>query len=187
MASWTGLQCATFLRVDKYGLIDPDDLKNAVTGKTCLVSIMAANNETGSIQPVAELARIAREQGALFHTDAVQAAGKIPVDVQAWGVDFLTVSGHKFHGPKGTGAVYIRKGMELEPLIHGGKQEWGLRGGTENTPGIVGMGRAASLAVNCLRQMENVRVFRDRLFEGISRIVPGARLNGHPEARLPNT
>ena len=177
----------TFLPVDKYGLIGPDDLKKALTGKTCLVSIMAANNETGSIQPVAELARIARERGALFHTDAVQAAGKIPVDVQAWGVDFLTVSGHKFHGPKGTGAVYVRKGVELEPLIHGGKQEWGLRGGTENTPGIVGMGRAASLAVNGLQQMENVRVLRDRLFDGISKIVPGARLNGHPQARLPNT
>ncbi|MGC2424915.1 MAG: aminotransferase class V-fold PLP-dependent enzyme [Nitrospirota bacterium] len=177
----------TFLPADRYGLIDPDDLKKAVTAKTCLVSIMAANNETGSIQPVAELAHIAREQGALFHTDAVQAAGKIPVDVQAWEVDFLTVSGHKFHGPKGTGAVYIRKGVELEPLIHGGKQEWGLRGGTENTPGIVGMGRAASLAVNGLRQTGLIRALRDRLFEGISRIVPGARLNGHPEERLPNT
>jgi cysteine desulfurase NifS len=177
----------TFLPADNCGVIDPDSLKKTLTARTCLVSIMAANNESGSIQPVTELARIARERGALFHTDAVQAAGKIPVDAQAWGVDFLTVSGHKFHGPKGTGAVYIRKGVELEPLIHGGKQEWGLRGGTENTAGIVGMGRAASLAMDSLRHMDSVRALRDRLFEGISGIVPDARLNGHPEARLPNT
>ncbi len=161
----------------------------AITEKTCLVSIMAANNETGSLQPVTELAAVAREKGVLFHTDAVQAVGKIPVDVQAWGVDFLTLSGHKFHGPKGTGAVYVRKGVErLPPLIHGGKQEGGLRGGTENSAGIIGMGRAAQLAAQRLDEMQNrVRRMRDALYEGIARIVPAARLNGHPEKRLPNT
>ncbi len=179
----------TYLPVGRDGLVDPADLSQALSDATCLVSIMAANNETGSLQPIGELARIAREHGVLFHTDAVQAVGKIPVDVAAWGVDFLTLSGHKFHGPKGTGAVYIRRGIEfMPPLIHGGKQEAGLRGGTENTPGIVGMGKAASLAAARLGDMDGrVRRMRDALYEGLTRIVPAARLNGHPEKRLPNT
>ena len=179
----------TYLPVGRDGIVNPEDLPGAVTGKTCLVSIMAANNETGSLQPVTELAAIARGKGVLFHTDAVQAVGKIPVDVQAWGVDFLTLSGHKFHGPKGTGAVYVRKGVEvLPPLIHGGKQEGGLRGGTENSVGIIGMGRAAQLAVQRLDGMQNrVRRMRDALYEGIARIAPRAQLNGHPANRLPNT
>jgi cysteine sulfinate desulfinase/cysteine desulfurase-like protein len=150
---------------------------------------MAANNETGSLQPVTTLSAIAREKGVLFHADAVQAVGKIPVDVQAWGVDFLTLSGHKFHGPKGAGAVYVRKGVEvLPPLIHGGKQEAGLRGGTENSIGIIGMGRAAQLAAQRLDGMQNrVRRLRDALYDGIVRVVPQAVLNGHPDNRLPNT
>jgi cysteine desulfurase NifS len=178
----------TYLPVDRNGIVSAEQLAAALGEKTCLVSIVAANNETGSLQPIEELARIARDKGVLFHTDAVQAVGKIPVDVQAWGVDFLTFSGHKFHGPKGTGAVYVRKGVEIGPLIHGGKQEGGLRGGTENTLGIVGTGRAAGLAARRLNEMQDrVRRMRDRLYEGILRIVPGAMLNGHPEKRLPNT
>jgi cysteine desulfurase NifS len=178
----------TYLPVDRFGIVDPEDLARAITDKTCLVSIMAANNETGSIQPVADLARMARERGVLFHTDAVQAVGKIPVNAEEWGVDFLTLSAHKFRGPKGIGAVYMRKGVAIPPLIHGGKQEGGLRGGTENTAGIVGMGNAAGLALQGVIEMEaRVKKMRDTLYEGIARIVPGAKLNGHPVKRLPNT
>jgi cysteine desulfurase NifS len=177
----------TYLPVDANGIVSPKDLDAAIHEKTCLVSIMAANNETGSIQPIPELARISRAKGVLFHTDAVQALGKIPVDVQAWGIDFLTLSGHKFHGPKGVGAVYIRKGLEISPLIHGGKQEGGLRGGTENTLGIIGMGAAASLAFRQLEDMSRVRKMRDMLYNGIVRIRPDASLIGHPDLRLPNT
>jgi cysteine desulfurase NifS len=178
----------TYLPVDRYGIVSMEDLSRAISEKTCLVSIAAANNETGSLQPIEELARIARGKGVLFHTDAVQAVGKIPVDVEAWGVDFLTLSGHKFHGPKGTGAVYVRKGVKIGALIHGGKQEGGLRGGTENTLGIVGTGHAARLAAHRLGEMQDrVRRMRDRLYEGIVCIAGGAKLNGHPEKRLPNT
>ena len=178
----------TYLPVDRYGIVHPEELSRAITERTCLVSIMTANNETGSLQPIAELARIARERGVPFHTDAVQAAGRTAIHVDEWGVDFLTLSAHKFRGPKGTGAVYIRKGMEIPPLIHGGKQEGGLRGGTENTTGIVGMGTAAGLALQELPEMEiRVKALRDLLYDGISRAIPGARLNGHPEKRLPNT
>jgi len=178
----------TYLPVDRNGIVDPDDLRDALTVKTCLVSIMYANNETGSIQPIADLARIAKERGVLFHTDAVQAVGKVPVDIEELGVDFLTMSGHKFHGPKGIGAVYIRKGAETGPLIHGGRQEAGLRGGTENTMGIAGLGKAAQLAERQPKEMqEKVRVLRDSLHAGILDMVPEAILNGHPEQRLPNT
>ncbi len=177
----------TYLEVDRTGRLNPDDLASNITNKTCLVSVMAANNETGSIQPVPELALIAKERSVLFHTDGVQAIGKIPVDVESLGVDFLTMSGHKFYGPKGIGALYVRKGVNLEPLIHGGKQEGGLRGGTENVAGIVGFGKAAELALKNLSRMDKVREMRDRLEEGIETIVPEAKLNGHPEERLLNT
>ena len=157
----------TYLPVDGNGIVRSEQLSEALCDKTCLVSIMAANNETGSIQPIQELAEIVRNKGVLFHTDAVQAVGKIPVDVQAWGVDFLTLSGHKFHGPKGIGAAYVRKGVEIGPLIHGGKQESGLRGGTENTPGIIGMGRAAQLAAQRLGEMQDrVRHMRTGYMRG---------------------
>jgi cysteine desulfurase NifS len=178
----------TYLSVDTYGRVRPEDLEAAITDRTCLVSIMTANNETGSIQPVSELARIAHERGVLFHTDGVQAVGKLPIDVEALEVDFLTMSAHKFYGPKGIGALYIRKGIQLEPLIHGGKQESGMRAGTENTVGMVGFGKGAELGEERLKEMNTrVRGLRDRLGEGISRIVPDARFNGHPEHRLPNT
>jgi cysteine desulfurase NifS len=190
ICAWLGKYgfTVTCLPVDSFGRVRPEDLEKAMTDHTFLVSIMAANNETGSLQPIMDLVRVAHQRGVLFHTDAVQAVGKIPVDVEALGVDFLTLSGHKFHGPKGVGALYLRKGIELEPLVHGGGQEGGLRAGTENTVGIAGVGKAAELAGERLTDMnQRVRVLRDRLWEGIRRLLPGAKLNGHPEDRLPNT
>jgi cysteine desulfurase NifS len=177
----------TYLGVDETGRVQPGDLASAVNEKTCLVSIMTANNETGSIQPVPELVRICKEKGVLFHTDATQAVGKIPVDVEISGVDILTMSAHKFHGPKGVGALYIRKGIEMDSLIHGGKQEDGLRAGTENVIGIAGFGRAAELAVQGLPDMNRVRKLRDKLQQGIEALIPEAKLNGHPHERIPNT
>ncbi len=177
----------TYLDVDSTGMVDPHDLASAISEKTCLVSIMLANNECGTIQPVAELAQTAKERQVLFHTDAVQAAGKIPIDVQALGVDFLTLSGHKLHGPKGVGVLYMHKGAGLVPLIHGGKQENGIRAGTENVIGIAGFGRAAEFALQNLPRMALVSSRRDRLEDGIRSLVPEARLNGHPDDRLPNT
>ncbi len=177
----------TYLEVDEYGLIDPAQLRDAITNETLLVSLMMANNEVGTIEPVKELCAIAQERGVLFHTDAVQAAGKIPIDVEELGVDLLSLSAHKFHGPKGVGALYIRKGVRLEPLVHGGKQEGGMRAGTENVPAIVGMGKAAELARQSVRDAEELSRRRDRLEAGIRRLIPKAVLNGHPERRLPNT
>ncbi|MHB8204096.1 MAG: IscS subfamily cysteine desulfurase [Desulfomonilaceae bacterium] len=177
----------TRLPVNREGVVDPDDLRTALTGDTILVSVMAANNETGALQPISDLARVARRHGALFHTDAVQAVGKIPVDVRQWEVDLLTLSGHKIHGPKGIGALYVRQGVTLDPLVHGGKQEHGFRAGTENVPGIVGLGKAAEIAIQRLPEMDRVRRLRDRLEDGIKGIVPDARLNGHLRERLPNT
>ena len=178
----------TYLPVDGSGRVCPDDLSRAVTTDTFLVSIMTANNETGTVQPVRELAAAAREKGVPFHTDAVQAAGRMELQVESLGVDFLSLSAHKFHGPKGAGALYVRSGMTLEPLVHGGGQENGLRAGTENTIGIVGLGKAAELALKRLPEMEDrVRQLRDALKDGIMSLVPGARVNGHPEHCLPNT
>jgi cysteine sulfinate desulfinase/cysteine desulfurase-like protein len=148
---------------------------------------MTANNETGVIQPIVELVRIARGRGILFHTDAVQAVGKIPIDVEELGVDLVTVSGHKLYGPKGVGALYVRKGVVLESLVSGGKQEKGMRAGTENVMGIVGFGRAAELAIDNLREMKRVREMRDALEKGIQDLIPGVKRNGHGEQRLPNT
>jgi cysteine desulfurase NifS len=177
----------TYLRVDVDGLVDPADLEDCITDDTILVSIMMANNEVGSIQPIRDLTAIAHDQGALFHTDAVQAVGKIPVDVVDLDVDLLTVSAHKFHGPKGAGALYKHKTIRLEPLIHGGKQESGLRAGTENVPAIVGFGKAAEVARTCLGTRNEVRRLRDLLECTIKEQVSDARLNGHREQRLPNT
>ena len=170
------------------GRVRPEDLARALTPDTCLVSIMLANNETGALQPIRELAALTHAAGALFHTDGVQAVGKIPVDVEALGVDFFSLSGHKFHGPKGIGALYVKKGINLEPLIHGGGQEGGRRAGTENTPGIVGLGVAAELAEKRLAAMATVvQDLRDELWQGLKNIFPEARLNGPLEERLPNT
>jgi cysteine desulfurase NifS len=178
----------TYLPVDAYGRVRPEDLKHALNPRTCLVSVMLANNETGSIMPIAEMVALAQAQGALFHTDGVQAVGKIPVDMDSLGVDFFSLSGHKFHGPKGIGALYVRRGLDLIPLVHGGGQEGGRRAGTENTPGIIGVGAAAELAEKRLSGMATlIKGLRDELWAGIARIFPEARLNGHFEERLPNT
>jgi len=177
----------TYLDVGRDGWLDPEKLRSAVAGDTILVSIMMANNEVGTILPVKELSSICREKGILFHTDAVQAVGKIKVDIQELGVDMLSLSGHKFHAPKGVGALYVRKGIGLETLIHGGKQESGIRAGTENVPAIVGLGKAAELATYTLRDSERISGLRDKLEEGIRKLVPNAMLNGHRENRLPNT
>lgn len=177
----------TYLEVDGYGCLEPDKLEAAMTADTILVSIMLANNEVGTILPVRRLSDIAHEKGVLFHTDAVQAIGKIAVDVKELGADMLSLSGHKFGAPKGIGALYIGKGIELEPLIHGGSQESGYRAGTENVPAIAGLGKAAELAIRTVRDADNIRGLRDRLEKGIKELLPGAILNGHPVDRLPNT
>lgn len=177
----------TVLPVDGDGLVDPGELRRVLHERTLVVSVQLANNEVGTIQPVAELAALARAAGALFHTDAVQAAGKVPVDVEALGVDLLTLSAHKLNGPKGVGALYVRKGVELVPLVHGGRQERGLRAGTENVAGIVGMGAAAERALAGLVEAPRIAALRDRLEVGIRALVPGARRNGSRERRLPNT
>ena len=177
----------TYLEVDKYGCPAPKKLRDAITHETILVSIMMANNETGTILPITELCALAHEKNVLFHTDAVQAIGKISVDVRELDVDMLSMSGHKFHAPKGIGALYVRKGIKLEPIIHGGQQEGGLRAGTESVHSIVGLGKAAELAMYTLQEYERVRVLRDKLEAGIRKLVPDASLNGHPTDRLPNT
>ncbi len=177
-----------YLPVDRYGVIDPASLEEALTPDTVLVSIMHANNEVGTIQPIAELAALAKSRGVLFHTDAVQSVGKIPVDVQALGVDLLSLSGHKLYAPKGIGALYVRKGTALWPLINGGHQEEGLRAGTENVAGIVALGKACALAQQ-EQESENKRltILRDQLHHGICAAVPDVSLHGHPTQRLPTT
>lgn len=176
---------ATFLPVDEYGRVSPDDLKNAIRDDTALVSIMLANNEIGTIQPIEELCKVAHERRVPFHTDAVQAAGHIPIDVRQLGVDMLSLSAHKFRGPKGVGALYVKVGRVLSPIIIGGGQEKNWRSGTENVPGIVGL--AAALEHACAHMEHNTQhtaALRDRLVEGILRI-DGASLTGHPSDRLP--
>ena len=177
----------TYAAVDGEGRVSVDEIAEALTDDTILVSVMLANNEVGTLQPITEIGKLARSRGAWMHTDAVQAVGKIPVDVEALGVDLLTLSGHKFHGPKGVGALFVRRGIELEPLIHGGGQEVGLRAGTENVPAIAGMGLAAELAGLALDRRGEVARLRDRLEEGLREILPEARLNGSRNHRLPNT
>jgi cysteine desulfurase len=178
----------TLLPVDSTGIVDPARLQEALTDRTALVSVMHANNEIGTVQPVAELARVARERGALFHTDAVQSAGKIPVDVHALGVDLLSISAHKFSGPKGVGALWSRRGLRLTAQLTGGKHERSRRAGTENVPGIIGMGVAAREARQVLHS-ENVRLsaLRDRLESAVLAAVPGTLINGARDVRVPNT
>ncbi|GGZ81919.1 cysteine desulfurase family protein [Streptomyces echinoruber] len=186
---WHGVE-VTCLPVDGDGLVDPAALAAALTERTVLVSVMAANNETGALQPVADLARTARARGALFHCDAAQAAGKIPLDVDELGVDLLTVVGHKMYAPKGVAALYVREGVALEPLVHGGGQERGLRAGTENVALAVALGTAAELAARELAAggHDRVRELRDRLHTRLTEALPGrVHLNGPAEHRLPNT
>ncbi len=177
----------TRLPVDSTGKIDPYDLRHALTPQTCLVTLMMANNETGTVQPIKKLAAIARSSAAYFHTDAVQAFGKIPVDVQELNVDLLSVSAHKLYGPKGAGALYIAKTVNIESLIHGGGQEYGIRSGTENVPCIAGFGKAAEALPQILADMSGIRSLRDMLEQKIGHAVPSLRLNGHRHDRLPNT
>lgn len=177
----------TYLPVDKDGLVTPEQVRDAITDKTILVSVMFANNEVGTIMPIPEIAAVCHEKGVLFHTDAVQAAGHIPIDVKAMGIDMLSISGHKFHGPKGVGVLYERKGIRLPSYIIGGEQEKGRRAGTENVAGIVGLGEALELAVtNMSEASARMTRMRDRLIEGIEATIPEVKLNGHRTKRLPN-
>ena len=177
----------TYLRPDAEGRIEPQDVRNAIREDTILISVMAANNEIGTIEPAAEIGAIAREAGVTFHIDAVQAAGAVPIGVNAWNADLLSLSAHKFYGPKGVGALYVRRGVRIDPLIHGGEQERGLRAGTENTAGIVGMGQAIEEAAAALEENSRKTSFlRDRLTEGILNNLPDVKLNGPREGRLPN-
>ncbi|MFQ6133462.1 MAG: cysteine desulfurase family protein [Armatimonadota bacterium] len=177
----------TILGVDEWACVDPEAVRGAVGADTALVSVMLANNEVGTIQPVAEIAEVAHQAGAFMHTDAVQAAGGMAVDVAELGVDLLSLSAHKIYGPKGVGALYVRRGTRLAPIVTGGEQELGRRGGTENVAGIVGMGKACELMKQSLPQeSQHLAKLRDRLRDGLLERVPKARFNGHPERRLPN-
>lgn len=177
----------TYVQVDQHGLVDPEAIRRAIRKDTILISVMAANNEIGTVQPIPEIGSIAREHGIAFHTDAVQAIGAIPVDVKDWQVDLLSLSAHKFHGPKGVGALYVKKGIRLDPLVHGGAQERNRRAGTENLPGIVGLGAAIELATAHLEENAvQIAALRDDLIAGLLTTVPEVRLNGHPTKRLPN-
>jgi cysteine desulfurase len=176
-----------YLPVDNYGSVDPLILKNSITENTSLVSIMFGNNEVGTIQPISDFAKICKEKNIIFHTDAVQAAGKIPINVKELGIDLLSISSHKINGPKGIGALYIRNGISIDPIILGGGQENGLRSGTENVANLVGFGKACELAsINLLRNSTKMKELRDYLATKIIQEIPEVTLNGHPEKRLPN-
>ncbi len=177
----------TYLNVDSDGKVRLDELKKSIREDTILISVMTANNEIGTIQPVAEIGKIAHEKGILFHTDAVQAYGHIPINVDEMNIDLLSASGHKFNGPKGVGIMYIRKGVKIRSFIHGGSQEHGRRAGTYNVPGIVGLGTAAKLAMeNMAKRAEKEKELRDYFIDRISAEIPYTVLNGHREDRLPN-
>ena len=177
----------TYLPVDEFGRVKPADVEKAITPETILISVMFANNEIGTLEPIREIGAIAHKHGVLMHTDAVQAVGHVPVDVQADNIDLLTLTAHKFHGPKGTGAIYIKKGIRPANIIFGGPQEHGLRPGTENTAGILGLGMAAEHAVTHMAENgKRLSALRDKLIKGILEKIPEVRLNGHPTDRLPN-
>lgn len=177
----------TYLPVDEYGMVSAGDVENAIKDTTVLVTIMFANNEIGTINPIKEIGAVCKKHGVLFHTDAVQATGAVTIDVKDMNIDLLSMSAHKFHGPKGVGALYIRKGVQIENLIHGGAQESGKRATTENVAGIVGMAAALSDAVAHMEEKtKRITYLRDKLINGIEKSIPYCRLNGHREKRLPN-
>ena len=177
----------TILPVDETGLVDPKELEAAIRPDTILASIMFANNEIGTIQPVAELGEVCRRHGVLFHTDGVQATGHVKIDMKELPIDMMTMAAHKMYGPKGVGALYVRKGIKLIPVIHGGGQEFGVRSGTENTPGLIGFGMAAELAANRLvnGEIDNEIRLRDKLIDGLIERIPEITLTGHRTKRLP--
>lgn len=178
----------TYLLVDKYGIVNPEDIRKSITEKTILISIMYANNEVGTIQPIEEIAKIAKEKGIIFHTDAVQSAGKIPIDVKKIGADLLSISGHKIYAPKGIGVLYIKKGTKLHPLLHGGSHEKNRRAGTENVPYIVGLAKACEIAlINMKDENERILKLRRKLEKGILEKVEYTQINGHIMKRLSNT
>ncbi len=177
----------TYVPVDEFGMVNPEDVEKAITDKTILVSVMFANNEIGTINPIEEIGAICRSKGVYFHTDAVQATGAVPIDVEKMNIDLLSMSAHKFHGPKGVGALYIRKGVKIENLIHGGAQESGRRATTENVAGIIGMAQALSEASENMEEKTKKLVkMRDRIIDTVLETIPYTRLNGHREKRLPN-
>ncbi|MCG2676556.1 cysteine desulfurase NifS [bacterium] len=177
----------TYLPVDRDGLVNPEDVKKAITDKTILISVMQANNEIGTVEPIAEIGKITQEREIYFHTDAVQTTGHLPIDVDKLNVDLLSMSSHKFYGPKGAGALYIRKGTRVISFIHGGEQERRRRASTENVPGIVGFGRAVEIAKEEMdEEGKRLASLRNRLIKGILERIEEVRLNGHPEKRLPN-
>ena len=183
MQGWT----VTYLPVDADGFVTAEQVENALRPDTVLVSVMAANNEIGTLEPIAEIGALCRKRGVLCHTDAVQAVGAMPLDVEGLQVDLLSLSAHKFHGPKGVGALYIRKGVKVDSLIHGGAQERGHRAGTENLPGIVGLGKAIELAEeNLAENAARMTLLRNRLISGLTAAIPEVRINGSMEKRLPN-
>lgn len=177
----------TYVPVDEFGMVNPEDIENAITDKTILVSVMFANNEIGTINPIEEIGAVCRKKGVYFHTDAVQATGAVEIDVEKMNIDLLSMSAHKFHGPKGVGALYIRKGVKIENLIHGGAQESGRRATTENVAGIIGMAQALSEACENMQEKTKKLVqMRDYIIDTVLREIPYTRLNGHREKRLPN-
>lgn len=176
----------TYLPVDENAMVRIEDVRNAITDKTILISVMFANNEVGTIQPIKEIGQLAKEKGIYFHTDAVQAVGNYPIDVNEYNIDLLSSSAHKFYGPKGVGVLYIRKGIKIESLQHGGSQERKIRAGTENVPGIVGLGKAALKAkLEMEERIAHVQGLRDKLIKGIQEKITDIKLNGHPDIRLP--
>lgn len=176
----------TYLNVDENGMVSPEEVRRAIRPDTTLISVMFGNNEVGTIEPIMQIGRIARENGVLFHTDGVQAYAQVPISVRAYPIDLLSASAHKFHGPKGTGFLYIREGIEIPSFIHGGSQESGKRAGTENVPGIVGMGKAAEEAFRNIRyRMRRETTLRNYLIEKVTHEISGVRINGHRTRRLP--
>jgi cysteine desulfurase len=177
----------TYIPVDSAGLVDPEDIRKAITNKTILVSVMHANNEIGTIEPIAEIGKICREKGVYFHTDAVQTFGHMPINVKEMNVDLLSASAHKLYGPKGVGLLYVKKGTKIAPFLYGGEQEGGRRASTENVPGIVGFSKAVDIAKLEMRELEiKLLRFRDKLINGILSKIADSRLNGHPTKRLSN-